>query len=238
MNHCCRLIAPLLLAATSVAGQGPVRLATGTDTLALWLVERGDTTRSGVVIDEVKVISHDGEPAYQRRYHGSGSLFEGRIDTMVDRVRDLAPLRSVAVRGNRAAAVRFEGGRALGEIFTVLDGVRAIDVAVPDGVVQGGSLDLALRRASLALGDTLHHRLFAPLVTMFTTTTSIVAGLDTVDGRPAWRVMTDFHDIHYTMWIDTTTRVLHRQTLEMPGGLTLLIDRRRPESGRRPPQPS
>lgn len=210
-------------------------LSAGTDTLSVWLVQGADTTPAGRVIDRIAVHGEGAGAEYHRVYAGTLGVLGTRTDTIIDRVAGLVPQRSVTVQGDSVASVTFADGRVRGRIFAPFGGVREIDAELPPGVINGASLDLAIRSAPLVAGDTLRHRLFAPMIGLFTTTTSVVTGVDTLGAVLTWRVTSEYHGSPVVFWIDTTTRRLLRQTIEFSPGITMLFDRRPlPSRGDRP----
>lgn len=215
------------LSAQAVAPLTPI--AAGTDTFTVWMVRGRDTLPVGRVIDAITFVHDTAGLLVHRVYRSEVAGSVMRVDTMVDRLDGFRPIRAAAVIADTGvSAISFANHRVVGTIYTPLGRRREIDLAFPDGAVQGASFDLILRSQLLTTGDTVRRVVFAPVVTAFTRSMVVVEGSEVVGDRRTWRLRGTASGAVATFWVDQSTRALVRQAIVMPGGATLLFDRRAP----------
>lgn len=198
--------------------------------MSIWLIRGADTTLSGRIIDRLTIVADSTGDRIVRAFTTASVVLGSRTDTIVDRIAGLQPERMVTVYGDSVYRLDFDLGRISGDL-RLSNGVRrTIDLALPTPVINASSFDLLLRGSLLRIGDSLHAVAFTPNVMGGIARLSVrIDGEEEVAGRRAWRLIGVFPPgMRTTFWIDQETREMLQQRMELPGGVELLIDHRRP----------
>lgn len=224
----CAVLAGLVhLVALPLVGQA-TPLTAAVDTLTIWLIRGRDTIPAGEIIDDLRITARDSGSQFIRVYSTRSRLLPSSVDTIVDWVDGLRPVRTVSVRGDSAYRLDFEPDRVQGDLVIGAGVRRGITLPLPDGTINAASLDLVLRSALLRIGDSVQVMAFTPTVYGGVARIAVrVDGQEEIGRRRAWRLVGIFPPGNrVTFWIDQDTRALLQQKLELPTGVTVLIDRR------------
>jgi hypothetical protein len=227
-------LAASLAPATAASAQATVldvdgrRLQPGTDTLAVYVVRGGDTTRTGSIIDELRVIAGDGGAAIQRVYVTHDRVLGNGLDSIFDQMRTLSPIRERVSGTLRSGELAFLPGRVDGWMHP-LDGDSAgVEVPLPAGAYNAATFDLVLRAADLRAGWEADVQAFEGASRRLVPLMARVTGTERIDGHDCWRVAADFAGTDVTFWIDRETRQLRQQVMEIAPGVHMLFRAPRP----------
>jgi hypothetical protein len=229
------------LAASAAATQAPPaaptpngrRLAPGIDSLAIYLVRAGDTTRTGVVYDELVQLEERGRPLLLRVYRSADRLLGNRLDTLVDDRATLAPVRHRSRSSNSQEFLDFRSGRVTGWMRLVNGDSVSVDVPLAGLAFNGSTVDLVLRASDLRAGwEAIVPAFLAPTRTVVPIRAR-VAGAETVRGERCWRVQAEFAGMPVTMWVGQTSRRLLQQSMQLRPDMQILFGAfPRPAAGR------
>lgn len=223
------LILPLVGPAALPAQATPLRPAV--DTLNVWVVRGGDTLPAGIIIDDLRIVAHDSGARFVRVYTTRSPLLPSSVDTIVDAIEGLRPIRSVSVHGDSVYRLDFSPSRVRGDLRIGAGIRRPIDLALPAEVISASSLDLRLRSSLLHIGDSVRAVVFTPTVYGGVASVAVrIDGEEEAEDRRSWRLVGVFPPGNrVTFWIDQESRALVRQRLELPTGVTVLLNHRIPE---------
>jgi hypothetical protein len=199
------------------------RLRAGVDSLAVYVIRGGDTTRTGSIRDQLSIIASDEGAALQRVYSTRDAVLGVTVDSIFDRLETLAPLRFRSLGGRESADLRFSPGRAAGRVRRANGDTAAVDVALPPAVYNAASFDLVLRAAELGAGWEADVPAFLASTRTVLRLHAAVTGAETIGGHPCWRVAADFAGAPVTFWIDRRTRQMRQQVMEIGPGVRILI---------------
>lgn len=226
----------LLLAARAIAAQEPAvarpdgrLLRAGTDSLAIYLVRGDDTTETGVLVDELRVIDRDGTPAFQRVYRSVDTLLGWRIDTLVDVQATLAPIQHRSRSDKTLEFLDFTRDSIAGWIRSATGDSAVVQLALPAATYNSSTLDLVLRASPLREGWEATIPVFLPGTRAVMQVPARVAGSEVVAGEDSWRVSTDFMGLPVTFWVGKGTRSLRRQAMALRPGVVLLFNKAAPK---------
>lgn len=216
-------LAALLLLPCSAAAQGSAasprpagtRLTPGRDSLAVYLIRGTDTSRTGIIREDVSRVDAPGGPLLVRWYRTEDSVLGSRADSLVDRLADLTPVRSRSWSDRSSEVLDFAAGRVTGWIHLVSGDSVRVDLPLDAGVINSASFDMALRAAPLAPGWTGSFPAFLGSARSLTTLTARVAGEETIGDARCWRVDAVFGSLPVTFWIDQRTRRLRQQSMQI-----------------------
>ena len=231
-----RFLAALLLyvwqGTSSLVGQAtPLkldtkRLASGVDTLAVFLIHGNDTVRTGSLIDELRAE----KGRLVRIYATSDQILGNSLDTIVSSLEDLRPLSYATQSARQVAQLSFNAGRVVGWSRLPNGDSTTIRAELPTIVYDGSSFDLVIRASLLAPNFELAVPSFLVGSNTVGTLTGSVTGTETVEDRPCWVVKTNFAGMPVTFWIDKENRELRRQLMQPRVDMSILFAR--PKSGR------
>lgn len=206
------------------------RLQPGTDTFAVYVVRGGDTTRTGVVIDELRVIAGDDGAALQRVYVTQDRVLGTELDSIFDQMRTLSPIRQRVSGTLRSGELAFLPGRVDGWMRSRSRDSAAVEVPLTAGAYNAATFDLVLRAADLRAGWEADVQAFLPGADRVVPLMARVTGTERIDGHDCWRVAADFAGSDVTFWIDRDTRQMRQQVMEIAPGVHLLFRSARPVS--------
>jgi hypothetical protein len=216
------LLAPAILAAQAPAPAGS-RLTPGTDTLASYLIQGRDTAQTGIVIDELTVRELEGVRVLHRVYRTESAQLGNSIDTLVDQLASLAPMRQHSRSLRAIELIRFSAARAQGTLLQPTGDSIKVDVALPAPVYSSASFDLVLRASPLAEGWSAAVPAFVTSTRTVVSMTARVAGVDVIDGEECWRVAAEYMGMPVTFWVSRATRRLRKQEMRIRADMTILF---------------
>lgn len=208
------------------------RIRPGTDSMVMYLVTGGDTTRAGEISDEIAMTREGGTRAI-RRVHASASSVTGmNVDTLMDDAATLRPIRERGAGGMGSVALDFAAGRITGWARSD-DGDSVVVATTPKGVFyNSSSLDLVIRASPLRDGWTAEIPVYISTSDEVVPVRAAVAGSETVDGVACWRVEVDFTGMPVIFWIEKDSRAMARQAMRMAPDVEVLFRRAGPAPGR------
>ena len=198
-------------------------LRLGTDSLAIYLVRGTDTTRTGLVVDRLEVIEQDGRTLLQRAYHSTDDLLGSRIDTLVDVLRTLAPVRHRSRTPRSLEFLEFGSGTLKGWLRLANGDSVAVDVPLPATLYNSSSFDLVLRASPLSDAWRATVPALRPHTRTVVSLRAWVGGSDIIDGEATWRVEAEFTGLPVTFWIGKASRALRQQTMRIQPDVTILF---------------
>jgi hypothetical protein len=201
----------------------------GTDSLAIYVVRDGDTTRTGMLWDELAAAELEGRGVLRRVYRTEDRILGARLDTIVDEFPSLAPIQSVSASRHGAEVLSFTRNRVRGWKQLVNGDSVPIDVALPATVYNSATFDLVLRAASLRDGWQAAVPAFLGNTRTVVTLTAKVAGTERIGSSVCWRVDAEFAGMPVTFWIDQSSRKLCKQVMQVSPGVQILFAPARPE---------
>jgi hypothetical protein len=222
-----------LAAAGPAAAQGGApdpdarRLRPGVDSLAIYLVRGADTTRTGTLRDELAVVREGDRDLLRRVYVSSDRVLGARVDTLVDGLADLRPVRHRSRTERSAEALDFAAGRASGWLRLANQDSVGVDAAAA-GAYNASSFDLVLRASSLRDGWEATVPAFLPPARAISPMRARVTGVESVGGEPCWRVQAEFSGTPVTFWIGQSSRALRQQVLQVRPDVQILFRRAAP----------
>lgn len=107
-----------LCSATDLQAQAPDvdgrRLTMRVDSLAIYLIQGKDTTRTGVLRDELAVVTEGNRQLIRRIYMSTDKVLGTSVDTLTDQLSDLRPVRHRSHSTRSIEILDFTAGRARG----------------------------------------------------------------------------------------------------------------------------
>ena len=221
------LLLTLLLPSLAIAQPSfrPELLRPGIDSLAVYFVNGSDTTRTGLVMDELTFSTLDGSQVIRRVYRSLDRVMGVRLDTLVDDASSLAPLLHRSRASNGIEAYTFADGRVTGWKRLANGDSVGVSAPVPIGVINASTVDLALRSSPLAEGWSTTIHAFMPDARTLASLPARVVSIDTLYGEAAYRVAVDFAGLSVTFWIGQDARRLLRQVMQLRPDRAILFAR-------------
>ena len=216
-----RLLAPwfMLLAAVPCEAQdlspNADRLRPGVDSLAVFLINGLDTTRTGVVRDELAVVLLNGRKVLRRVYQTQDRILGTRVDTLID---DATTLQPVAHRSRTLRALEFlefANGRATGWMRLANGDSVSVDVPLASPTFNSSAFDLVLRASPLHGTWQARVPAFMPSTRTVVPLSARVVGSESIDGEDTWKVQAEFTGMPVTFWIGKSSRRLRRQVMQL-----------------------
>ncbi|MFI5235899.1 MAG: hypothetical protein ACHQXA_09325 [Gemmatimonadales bacterium] len=207
------------------------RIPLQVDTFAVYLLRGRDTIRTGTVRDQV---TSDGTNLI-RVYSTTDRILGSDLDTIIDRLDDLAP---VAFRGRSAefvARINFSATAATGSIHLVNGDSVQLDLVLPHPIYGGTSFDMVARAADLREGLKMTVPAFLVESRAIASLPGEVTGSAVIDGHDCWVFRGDFGTMPVTFWIDKRTRALRRQLMQMRIDMGILFTNGPLKGARREP---
>jgi hypothetical protein len=200
------------------------RLPLQTDTFAIYVIRRGDTVRTGTLVDALRMD----RDRLVRVYDQQDQVLGPQLDTIISRLRDLAPIRYSDRSRTRVAQLDFVAGRVDG--WTRLpDGESlGVHVKLPARTYDGTSFDLIVRSAELRDSLELAVPVFVAGSNTVPTIEGRVTGSALMDGADCWVFRANFTGMPVTFWIDKRTRALRRQLMQPVVDASILFAAPRP----------
>jgi hypothetical protein len=212
--------APAAAQPTAVDGQ---RLTAGTDSLAIFFIQDGDTTRTGRLHDELAFLEEDGRRVLRRVYRTVDRILGTRVDTLVDLATTLAPVRHRSRTDRTREVLDFAAGQVTGWLWLANGDSVAVAEPVTAGTVNASAFDLVLRAADLRNGWSAEVSAFLPQVRATTALRARVTGVEEVAGEPCWRVEAEFTGMPVTFWIGQRSRALRQQVMQLRPDAAILF---------------
>jgi hypothetical protein len=198
-------------------------LRTGVDSLAIYLVRDGDTTRTGMLWDELAPIELDGRRALRRVYRSEDRILGARLDTIVDELPTLVPIRSRSRSRQGLEFLDFAPDRVRGWMRLVNGDSVPIDVTLAGDVYNSATFDLVLRAAPLRAGWQAEVPAFLPNTRTVALLRAKVGRADRVGTTLCWRVDAEFTGMPVTFWVDQRSRRLCQQVMHVRPGMQILF---------------
>jgi hypothetical protein len=215
--------------APPVAGIDGRLLRAGVDSLAIFLVRDGDTTRTGSVQDELAPTDLNGRWVLRRVYRSDDRVLGSRVDTTVDELPTLAPISSRSVSRQGLEVLDFEPTRVRGWMRLINGDSVGVDVPVAGAIYNSGTFDLLLRAAPLREGWEAEVPAFLPNTRTIARLRARVAGRDRIGTSDCWRVEAEFTGMPVTFWVEAASRRLCQQVMHVQPGVRILFAAPRPE---------
>jgi hypothetical protein len=227
----CRAFVAVLLLALSAAparsqSQPDIdasRLALGADTLAVFRVRGDDTVRTGIIVDVLSIVERDGRRLLHRVYVTDDEVLGLSLDTIIDAMPDLTPVRHRRVSNRQGTSLDFAGGHVNGSITLATGETVPIAQEIPDGVIGAASFDIALRASPLAAEWSGDFPAFLEDSRTVGTLHARSAGIHTIAGETCWRVQAEFAGLPVTFWISTRSRRLRQQLIVIEPDFAILF---------------
>jgi hypothetical protein len=197
-------------------------LRLGVDSLAMYLVQGTDTTRTGTLRDELSVAHEDGRELLRRVYVSIDRVLGMRVDTLVDVRADLRPVRHRSHTDRAMEAVDFAAGRASGWLRPANGDSVPVDASSADAF-NASSFDLVLRASPLRDGWEATIPTFHPTTRAVTALRARVVGAEHVAQEWCWRVQAEFAGTPVTFWIGRTSRALRQQVMQVRPDVQILF---------------
>lgn len=198
-------------------------LRLGTDSLAIYVVDGTDTTRTGLAVDKLEVYEEGGRTLLRRVYESSDRLLGTSRDTLVDVLATLEPVRHRSRTSRSLEFLEFTPGAVKGWLRLANGDSVAVHAPLPAPVYNSSSFDLVIRASPLS--ETWE----ATIPALLAHTRSVVslrarvAGSEVIDGDPTWKVEAEFTGLPVTFWISKATRVLRQQAMVIRPDMTILF---------------
>ena len=194
------------------------RLPMQTDTFTTYLARGSDTIRIGFVIDQ---LERQGDRVV--RVYKSEDQVEGKLlDSIVDEQSGLRPVSHVQHSSFFRAAVAFTPSGVAGWRLELAGDSMPVGKSFSGAVYDGVSFDLFVRASDLANGAELEAPFYLIEADSVAVLHASVSGPAAVNGRACWVVRASFAGTPVTFWVDTATRALRRQALEVRQGTLIL----------------
>ena len=206
-------------------------LRLGVDSLAMYLVQGTDTTRTGTLRDELSVVHEDGRELLRRVYISIDRVLGTRVDTLVDVRAALRPVRHRSHTDRAVEVIDFAAGRASGWLRLANGDSVAVDAAAD--AFNASSFDLVLRASPLREGWEATIPTFYPPTRAVMALRARVVGVEHVAQERCWRVQAEFGGTPVTFWIGQTSRALRQQVMQVRPGVQILF---RPMTASTPPR--
>ena len=220
----------LAITATSALAQtsaGPQpdgrRLRLTADSLEVYVVQLGQSRRTGFLIDRLDTVRVNGETMLRRIHRTADAVLGSSVDTVVHTLATLQP-RSVWSHSNRGTErLDWQTSRVVGVVEEPESPVRSIDSPLPRGWYSDASFDLILRACPLADGYGVAVPTFSGLQGSRVLTAN-VAGSEDVEGHgDTWRIEADLAGLPVTFWISKASRRLVRQIIHVSPVLQIMF---------------
>jgi hypothetical protein len=198
-------------------------LRPGIDSLAIYLVDGTDTTRTGLAVDKLEVYEEGGRTLLRRVYESSDRLLGTSRDTLVDVLATLEPVRHRSRTSRSLEFLEFTPGAVKGWLRLANGDSVAVDAPLPARVYNSSSFDLVIRASPLS--ETWE----ATIPALLAHTRSVVSlrarvtGSEVIDDDPTWKVEAEFTGLPVTFWISKATRVLRQQAMVIRPDMTILF---------------
>ena len=198
-------------------------LSLGTDSLAIYLVRGNDTTRTGIVVDELRPIEENGQALLQRVYTSTDWILGSRVDTLVDVRATLAPVRHRSRTTRSFEFLDFTPRGLKGWLRLANGDSIGVAVPLPATVYNSSSFDLVLRSSPLRDGWSAVVPVLLPSTRTVVPLRARVAGSEVIGGEATWRVEAEFTGMPVTFWISKTSRKLKQQTMQVRPDVLILF---------------
>ena len=202
-------------------------LRPGVDTLVIYFIQGTDTVRSGLLVDELRVVDRAQGSLLQRVYHSVDQRLGTRRDTIVDVLETLAPVRYRSRASRSQEHLDFQPGAVTGWARATGGDSIPVRMTLPDAVYNSASFDLVIRSAPLQEGWTATIPVLLGSRRELSTVPARVVGASMLGGRPTWRVEAEIVGLAVTFWIDQETRALRRQRIQLGPDMAFLFARPR-----------
>jgi hypothetical protein len=220
----------LAVTATSALAQTPAgpqpdgrRLRLTTDSLEVYVVQLGQSLRTGFVVDRLDTVRVNGETMLRRIHRTADAALGNSVDTLVHSLATLQPrtVRSHSDRGTERTD--WQTSRIVGVVEESERRVRSIDSPLPTGWYSSASFDLILRACPLADEYGVVVPTFSGLQGS-RVLAAHVAGSEEVEGHgDTWRIDADLAGLSVTFWVSKTSRSLVREVIHVSPALQIVL---------------
>jgi hypothetical protein len=219
----------LAIFASSARAQTPAgpqpdgrRLRLSVDSLDVYVVQLGQSRRTGFLVDRLDTVRVDGETMLRRIRRTADAMLGNSVDTLVHALATLQPrsVRSYSDRGTER--LDWQTSRVVGVVEEPDSPARSIDSPRPEGWYSSASFDLILRACPLAEGYRVAVPTFGRAGSQVLTAT--VTGSEVVEGHgETWRIEADVAGLPVTFWISKASRRLVRQIMHISPVLEVMF---------------
>lgn len=190
------------------------RLRCTVDSFAVTLIRAGVRQRTGTIVDECRLSGIGASQLLTRVYRTTDEVLGNRLDTIVDVAATLEPRWYHSTTSRESRRLAWSDGRVRGQVRPVNAAVVPVDDESKPGVFNGASVDIVLRASPLT-------RNYSVRIPTYVSNrgevivTATVLGEEVVGQFRTWKVNADFGGLPVSFWIDTTTRQLRKQVMQM-----------------------
>jgi len=209
-------------------------LRPGVDSLAVFFINGFDTTRTGMVRDEIAFVESGGRRLVRRVYQTKDRVLGARLDTLVDEAAALAPVSHHSRSSSMLEFLEFADGRVSGWVRLANGDSIRVDAPIAARIFNASTFDLVLRTSPLSENWEAEIPSFLASTRTVVPLKVKVTGAEMVDGEPAWRVQADFAGTPVTFWIGKESRRLKRQVMQLRPDRAILFS---PSESGHPLQP-
>lgn len=203
------------------------RLAMGTDSLWMYLVQGKDTTPVGTIVDQLTRDTYRARPVVRRTYRSESRLSGVQVDTLVDAWPTLLPFVHRSYSARAIEQLAFAARNVTGTIRQPTGDSLLVSKTLPDVVYNSASFDLILRASPLADGWRTIVPTFLPSARTVVEMQARVTGSGRQGGVECWRVDAEFTGMPVTFWIAKADRRLMHQVMVPQAGMALIVSRDR-----------
>ncbi len=231
MHRLCFSSIVLTVTATSALAQttvGPqpdgrrVRLAT--DSFDVYVVQLGQSRRTGYFIDRLDTVRVNGETMLRRIHRTADPVLGRSVDTLVQALATLQPRRTVwSYSDHGTERLDWQASRVVGVVEEPESSERSIDSPLPRGWYSAASFDLILRACPLADGYGVAIPTFSGVEGSRVLTARVVGSEDVEGYGETWRVEADLAGREMTFWITKNSRRLVRQVIHVSPLLQIMF---------------
>ncbi|HVE32765.1 MAG TPA: hypothetical protein VNC18_04360 [Gemmatimonadaceae bacterium] len=220
----------LAIFASSARAQTPAgpqpdgrRLRLSVDSLDVYVVQLGQSRRTGFLVDRLDTVRVDGETMLRRIRRTADAMLGNSVDTLVHALATLQPrsVRSYSDRGTER--LDWQTSRVVGVVEEPESLERTIDSPLPGGWYSSASFDLILRACPLADGYGVAVPTFSGHQGSHVLTAKVTGSEDVEGHGETWRVEADFAGLPVTFWISKSSRRLVRQILHVSPVLQIMF---------------
>jgi len=199
------------------------RLHLTTDSLDVFVVQLGQSRRTGYLVDRLDTVRADGQTMLRRIRRTKDEVLGRSADTIVHALATLQPRseRSHSYRGT--VRLDWQTSRVVGVVEEPESPVRSIDSPLPGGWYDSESFDLLLRASPLADGYGVAVPTFSGLQGSRVLTAKVTASEALADHGDTWRVEADLAGVPVTYWISKASRKLVRQIIHVSPVLQIMF---------------
>ena len=211
--------------AQTAAGPQPDgrRLHLTTDSLDVFVVQLGQSRRTGYLVDRLDTVRADGQTMLRRIRRTKDEVLGSSADTIVHALATLQPRSERSHSDRGTVRLDWQTSRVVGVVEEPESPVRSIDSPLPGGWYDSESFDLLLRASPLADGYGVAVPTFSGLQGSRVLTAKVTASEALADHGDTWRVEADLAGVPVTFWISKASRKLVRQIIHVSPVLQIMF---------------